>query len=179
MDSLLLTGSCSQEDKSLTFQVGDTIVYPSQGGGRINEITTREVLGETHKYLKLSFIRGDMDVFVPLNKSDEVNLRHAIKKDDIEKLFDIMLSPNMDLPIQWPPRHRFELEVLAEGEAFQLANLLGILTQRDLEKGLADTEREIMERSKNMLASEIAVVKDISFKDAAKEIKEKFSSIKH
>ncbi len=159
----------------MTFQVGDTVVYPSQGGGRIDEITTREVLGKTHKYLKLSFIRGDMDVLVPLDKSDEVNLRHAIKKDDIEKLFDTMLSPNMDLPLQWPPRHRFELEILAEGEAFQLANLLGTLTQRDLEKGLADTEREIMERSRDMLASEIAVVKGISFKEAASEIKEKFT----
>ncbi len=161
----------------MTFKVGDIIVYPSQGGGHIDEITTREVLGKTHEYLKLSFIRGDLDVLVPLGKSDEVNLRHAIKKDDVEKLFETMLSPKMELPLQWPPRHRFELEVLARGEAFELANLLGILTRRDFEKGLADTEREIMERSKDMLASEIAVVQGIALKVALANIKKKFEGL--
>ena len=33
-----------------------------------------------------------------------------------------------------------------------------MLYQRDLEKGLAATEREIMEKAKDMLSSELAVV---------------------
>ncbi len=161
----------------MTFKVGDTIVYPSQGGGRIDEITTREILGKTHEYLKLSFIRGDLDVLVPLGKSDEVNLRHTINKDEIEKLFSIILSPKMDLPAQWPPRHRLELEILSRGEAFELADLLGTLTKRDTEKGLADTEREIMERAKDMLASELAVIQAITLKEATEKINERLANI--
>lgn len=163
----------------MTFKVGDIIVYPSQGGGRIDEITTREVLGETQKYFKLSFIRGDLDVLIPVKKSNEVNLRHALKPAELDKVFKIILSPKMDLPAQWPPRHRFELEILARAESFELAGLVGTLLRRDLEKGLADTEREIMERAKDMLASELAVVQGITLKEATNQIKERIETIKN
>ena len=161
----------------MTFKVGDTVVYPSQGGGRIDEIATREVLGETRSYLKLSFIRGDMDVLIPLEKTEEVRLRHTIVKEDIDKLFNAILSPKIELPTHWPPRHRFELEVLARAETLELGELLGILAQRDAEKGLADTEREIMERSKDMLASELAVVLNVPLKEATEEINKKLTAI--
>ena len=40
------------------------------------------------------------------------------------------------------------------------------MTQRDLEKGLAATEREVLESAKGALASEVAVVKGIDLAEA-------------
>lgn len=154
----------------MTFQVGDHVVYPSQGAGRVEERTTRQVLGETHEYLKIVFVRGDMEVLVPLRRGREVGLRHTVGRDEIDKLKDAILRADLTLPNQWPPRYRAEQDILSGGSAYELAKLIGVLAQRDVEKGLAATEREVLETAKSMLASELAVVQDIGLDEAASQL---------
>lgn len=156
----------------MTFKVGDNVVYPSQGAGTIKEMTTRQVLGEEHEYLKLVFISGDMEVLVPLKKGQEVGLRHTIGKDEVEQIHDTILRADLTLPNQWPPRFRAEQDIIAAGDAYELARLVGVLALRDLEKGLAATEREILEKAKDMLISELAVVQDKSLADSKTELEQ-------
>lgn len=152
----------------MTFDVGDHVVYPTQGAGVVQERTTREVLGERHEYLKVVFVRGDLEVLVPLRKGEEVGLRHTIEVEEVGRLFDALAKGDLTLPVQWPPRYRVEQEILARGGAYEMARLIGVLARRDLEKGLAATEREMLETAKIMLASELAVVEGTDL-DAASE----------
>ena len=156
----------------MTFKVGDRVVYPSQGAGTVEEKTAREVLGETHEYLRISFIRGDMEVLVPLKKGQEVGLRHTVGEDEVERLHSEIASSDLSLPTQWPPRYRAEQDILSGGDAYELARLIGVLAERDLEKGLAATEREVMENAKTMLASEFAVVQSTTLTQASRSIEE-------
>ena len=142
----------------MTFEVGDHVVDPSQGAGVVQERTTREVLGETHEYLKVVFVKGDMEVLVPLRPGPDVGLRHTIGADEVGRLFDALAKADLNLPVQWPPRYRVEQEILGRGGAYELARLIGVLARRDLEKGLAATEREVLDSAKSMLASELAIV---------------------
>lgn len=154
----------------MTFEVGDHVVYPSQGAGVVQERTTRKVLGETHEYLKVVFIRGDMEVLVPLRKGEEVGLRHTVGADEIGRLFDAVRSADLSLPNQWPPRFRAEQDILSSGSAYDLARLIGVLAKRDVEKGLAATEREVLDTAKGMLASELAVVQGLGLTDAEQQL---------
>ncbi len=154
----------------MTFQVGDNVVYPSQGAGVVEEMTTREVLGETQKYLKIVFVRGDMEVLVPLRKGQEVGLRHTVGRDEIEQVYEALAKADLSLPTQWPPRYRAEQDILAGGSAYDLARLIGVLSKRDIEKGLAATEREVLESAKNMLSSELAVVQQLSLSEASGQL---------
>ncbi len=154
----------------MTFKVGDHVVYPSQGAGVVQERTTRVVLGESHEYLKVVFIRGDMEVLVPLKKGEEVGLRHTVEADEIDRLLEAIRSADLTLPNQWPPRFRAEQEILSTGSAYDLARLIGVLAKRDVEKGLAATEREVLENAKTMLASELAVVQDVQLEEAERQL---------
>ena len=154
----------------MTFQVGDNVVYPSQGAGVVQEIATREVLGETQQYLKIVFVRGDMEVLVPLRKGQEVGLRHTVGADEITQVFDALAKADLSLPTQWPPRYRAEQDILAGGSAYDLARLIGVLAKRDLEKGLAATEREVLEHAKSMLSSELAVVQQVTLDEAGGQL---------
>jgi CarD family transcriptional regulator len=149
------------------FNVGDRVVYPSQGAGTIAERVTREVLGRTHEYLRIVFARGDMDVLVPAERCLEVGLRHTIGGDEVERVFDTIERADLKLPAQWPPRHRAEQEIIARGSAYELARLIGVLALRDVDKGLASTERDIYEAARALLASELAVVTGASLGEAA------------
>jgi CarD family transcriptional regulator len=156
----------------MTFQIGDHVVYPSQGAGVVDEVTTRQVLGEEHEYMKIVFIRGDMEVLVPIRRGQEVGLRHTVGLDEIDQLTEAMLKADLSLPSQWPPRYRAEQEILQGGNAYELARLIGVLAQRDVDKGLAATEREVLENAKNMLSSELAVVQSIDLDEASKQLEE-------
>lgn len=156
----------------MTFEVGDHVVYPSQGAGVVQERTTRKVLGETHEYLKVVFIRGDMEVLVPLRKGEEVGLRHTVGPDEIARLFESVRAADLSLPNQWPPRFRAEQDILSSGSAYDLARLIGVLAKRDVEKGLAATEREVLDTAKGMLASELAVVQELNLEEAEQQLEE-------
>jgi CarD family transcriptional regulator len=156
----------------MTFKIGDHVVYPSQGAGVVDEMTTRQVLGEEHEYMKIVFIRGDMEVLVPLQRGQEVGLRHTVGVDEIDQLTEAMLKADLSLPSQWPPRYRAEQEILQGGNAYELARLIGVLAQRDVDKGLAATEREVLENAKSMLASELAVVQDIDLDEASRQLED-------
>ena len=156
----------------MTFQVGDNVVYPSQGAGVVEEMTTREVLGETQEYLKIVFVRGDMEVLVPLRRGEDVGLRHTVGRDEISQLFEALAKADLSLPTQWPPRYRAEQDILAAGSAYDLARLIGVLAKRDVDKGLAATEREVLENAKSMLASELAVVQQVTLAEAAHQLQD-------
>jgi CarD family transcriptional regulator len=151
------------------FKVGDSVVYPPQGAGRVQEITSREVLGETHNYLKIVFVRGDMEVLVPLKKANDVGLRHTISKKEIERIRETLLKADLSLPEQWPPRYRAEQKILTSGSAYEIAKLIGLLAKQDRDKGLALTEREVYEAAKTMLAGELAVVQKQTLEVAKSE----------
>lgn len=156
----------------MTFKVGDNVVYPSQGAGVIEEMTTRTVLGEKQDYLKIVFVRGEMEVLVPLKKGQEVGIRHTIGRNEVQQIKDTLARADLSLPSQWPPRFRAEQDIIASGNAYELAKLIGVLAQRDLDKGLAATEREVLETAKEMLASELAVVEGKSLDDAKDELEQ-------
>ncbi len=154
----------------VAFKVGDKVVYPSQGAGKIDEVTTRQVLGEEHEYLKIVFIRGDMEVLVPLKKGQEVGLRLCIGDAEVAQIMTTIERADLSLPDQWPPRYRAEQDILAQANPYELAKLIGVLAIRDLEKGLAATEREVFESAKDMLSSELAVVQELKLQEAKAQI---------
>ena len=156
----------------MTFEVGDLVVYPSQGAGVVQEKTKRTVLGQEHEYLKVVFVRGDMEVLVPTKKGPEVGLRYTVDREEIDQLEEALSKADLSLPTQWPPRYRAEQEILQSGSAYDLARLIGVLAQRDFDKGLAATEREVLENAKSMLASELAVVQAILLEEAVQQLED-------
>ena len=142
----------------MTFQVGDQVVYPSQGGGVIKETTVREIQGTKQEYLKIVFARGGLEVLVPRDRTAEAGLRHTVSAEELPRLTFELAQGELTLPAHWPPRFRAEQEILGRGDAYELARLVRVLHLRNIEKGLAGTEREVLENARSLLASELAIV---------------------
>ncbi len=149
----------------MNFQVGDTVVYPPQGAGVVEEIVERSLLGQTHQYLKVVLKRGNMDVLVPLEKAMEVGLRRTMTLEEAVRLPQ-QAGHELELPNQWPPRFRAEQDILARCDAFELSRLIGTLTRRDAERGLASTEREVLDTARELLASELAIVHETDLEES-------------
>ncbi|MCR5186242.1 MAG: hypothetical protein K6D97_03905 [Clostridia bacterium] len=52
------------------FKVGDKVVYPMHGAGKIESIEERSILDETHQYYIIK-MPGEVKVMVPIAKAEE------------------------------------------------------------------------------------------------------------
>lgn len=152
------------------FAVGDKVVYRSQGAGTIIGQVEREIGGKTGQFLEIELMKGGMRVLVPLGQGERVGLRRITEADRVPELLELLRGPDMDLPSGWTPRHRKEQNLLAEGDVFRLATLVGTLHRRDIERALSVTERRILDDARHVVATEIAMATGVGLDNANERI---------
>ncbi len=138
------------------FQVGDAVVYPAQGAGRIVEVVEREVMGSRQQYYVVQLLSDAARIMVPVGAVQEAGLRPPLAAAELERLWQA-LAEDLPLPSVWMPRYREEQRLLASGDPFKLAALVGTLYRRDQAKPLASSERRLYEDALTALASEVAL----------------------
>jgi CarD family transcriptional regulator len=139
---------------STIFKVGDSVVSPAQGAGRIVAQIERQVAGKTFPYFEIELVKGS------------TGLRRITDAKQIPDLMNELRQPDIDLPAGWTPRHRREQQILAEGDIFKIAHMVGTLYRRDIEKSLSNTEHKMLEDARSMVVTEIALSLDISLEEA-------------
>ncbi|MBB6097429.1 CarD family transcriptional regulator [Deinobacterium chartae] len=154
------------EATALKLNVGDSVVYPNHGAGKILGVSEREVMGRTQDYFEIELLQSGMQVSVPVNHADTLGLRRITPQDEIPRLLSAFTEPDLDLPAAWTPRHRREQALLQEGDVFKIARLVGTLYRRALGRSLAVTERAIFDEAKRMIATEVAVALGLDLKEA-------------
>ena len=152
------------------FQVGDTVVYPTQGAGKIIARVTKAVSGQSNEYFEIELMKGSMRVHVPVGSPERVGLRRITPATEMPLLLEKLGKPDLDLPLGWTPRHRREQLLLAEGNIFTIAQLVGTLYRRDVEKTLSATERKMMDDARQMVLTEVAMSLEINLAEAEAKI---------
>jgi CarD family transcriptional regulator len=61
--------------KALSFDVGDYVVYPKHGVGRVIELQSQEIAGTKLELYVLRFEKERMTLRVPTNKAESVGMR--------------------------------------------------------------------------------------------------------
>ncbi|HZF42819.1 MAG TPA: CarD family transcriptional regulator, partial [Sphingomonadaceae bacterium] len=61
--------------KPLNFDVGDYVVYPKHGVGKVMEVQSSEIAGMTLELYVLRFEKERMTLRVPTNKAESVGMR--------------------------------------------------------------------------------------------------------
>src|ERR1041384_2871369 len=78
--------------KALSFDVGDYVVYPQHGVGRVVELQSTEIAGCSLELYVLRFEKEKMTLRVPVNKADSVGMRKLSSdktmKDALETMKD-------------------------------------------------------------------------------------------
>ena len=103
---------------------------------------------------------------MPVGSPERVGLRRITPTSEIPELLGKLAPPDLDLPMGWTPRHRREQLLLAEGNIFTIAQLVGTLYRRDIEKTLSATERKMMDDARQMVVTEVAMSLEINLAEA-------------
>jgi CarD family transcriptional regulator len=139
------------------FKVGDSVIYPQHGAAVIEGLQDREVGGETREYLVLKLTYGDLTLMVPRDNCQEVGIREVCSSDDVDGVFDILRTGESSTQGNWSRRFKGNIERLQSGDIFQVAEVVRDLTVRDREKGLSAGEKRMLQRSRQILVSELVL----------------------
>lgn len=141
------------------FNVGDKIVYPMHGAGIIESIEEKEILGEKQNYYIVRIPYGDMKVMIPIKNVDDIGIREVIDSKDVDKVISILKNENVSQVSNWNKRYRENMSRIKSGDIFEVADVVRMLMIRDKEKGLSTGERKMLNNAKQILISELVLVK--------------------
>ena len=157
------------------FKIGDKVVYPMHGAGVIEAIEEKEVLGSTRKYYIMRLPVGDMKVMVPMDSVGDIGLRQVVDEDSLKRVFNILQDHNNTMVNSWNKRYRNNLEKIKSGDIYEIAEVVRNLVLREKEKGLSTGERKMLDNARQILVSELALIKNSKTEAVEDMIQEMFA----
>jgi len=152
----------------LVYNVGDKVVYPHHGAGTVVKKEKRDVLGQKREYLTIQILHNDMTVMVPVESADRAGLRKVIARDDVDDVVAVLQQDETKMPKNWNRRFKHNREKIKTGDIFELAEVVRNLSIRESEKGLSTGEKQMFNRAKKILASELMYARGLDESEADK-----------
>ncbi|AOH45314.1 CarD family transcriptional regulator [Propionibacterium sp. NM47_B9-13] len=161
----------------MTFNVGETVVYPNHGAAVIEDIETRTIKGEEKLYLVLRILgQNDLVVRVPASNLDLVGVRDVVDDEGLEKVFEILRKTNVEEPSNWSRRYKANLEKLHSGNVLKVAEVVRDLWRRERDRGLSAGEKRMLSKARQILVSELALAKRVEDDQAEEMLDEVLAS---
>lgn len=154
------------------FKIGDKMVYPMHGAGIIEEIQTKKILDSTRDYYIMRIPFGDMKVMIPVDNITEIGVRGIVSEQEMEAVMEELGASPTHMSDNWNKRYRENMAKLKSGDIFQVAEVVRNLMRSEKEKGLSTGERKMLMNAKQILISEIVLVRQIDVKTAEEQIAE-------
>ena len=143
------------------YEIGDHVVYPHHGAGKILKKEQKEVLGEKREYLTIKILHNDMTVMVPCENAGRAGLRRVIDDEAVQKVLAVLRDDVSQMPKNWNRRFKHNRDKIKTGDVFELAEVVRNLAIREADKGLSTGEKQMYTRAKKILASELMYALDM------------------
>ena len=140
---------------NIEFEVGDNVVYPHHGAGKVLRKEQKEVLGESREYLTIKILHNDMTVMVPTENAALAGLRRVIDEETVKKVQAVLSDECSEMPKNWNRRFKHNRDKIKTGDIYELAEVVRNLAVREAQKGLSTGEKQMYTRAKRILSSEL------------------------
>jgi CarD family transcriptional regulator len=148
------------ECEFIEFELGDNVVYPHHGAGKVLKKEEKEVFGERREYLTIKILHNDMTVMVPTENAAVAGLRRVIDEETVKKVLDVLQDDVSEMPKNWNRRFKHNRDKIKTGDIYELAEVVRNLALRESQKGLSTGEKQMFTRAKKILASELMYALD-------------------
>jgi CarD family transcriptional regulator len=141
------------------FSIGDKVVYPMHGAGIIEAIEEKEILGKKRKYYIMKMPIGEMKVMIPLENVESIGIREIISPNEVDQVIAVLGDDISKMPKNWNRRYRANMDRIKSGDIYEVAAVVRNLMLRDKEKGLSTGEKKMLTNAKQILISELVLVR--------------------
>lgn len=149
----------SEEIQVRSFTEGDLVVYPHHGAGCISGVEEKTILGEVRRYYVVYLPDTELTVSIPAD--GDTGLRACANEEGVEEALMVLGADTTEMPSNWNHRLKHNREKIKSGEISQIAEVVRNLAVYGGEHGLSTGERTMLMKARQILTSEIALVRDI------------------
>lgn len=155
----------------MPFKVGDTVVYPPHGIARIGSIETQQVGEDALECYVLHIITSGATVIVPAtNAAERAGMRCLMSTEEVEDVFSILKISQKVSQRTWNRRFREFNDKLRSGSVLKAAEVYRDLCSLQEKKQLSYGEKKMLERSEELLVSEICASQHVEKTDIKQQL---------
>jgi CarD family transcriptional regulator len=137
------------------FDVGDLVVHPHHGVGRVISSQRRRLATGERSYLEIDLVDNTLTIKIPCESATAVGLRPVVGPPEVSRIVAVLEAEPGDLSGNWAAREKRYREQLKCGDVLELAAVVRDLGRRGGEAELASREKELRQRTRQRLASEL------------------------
>ncbi len=154
----------------MQFAVGDKVVHPHHGPGRIKALERKEFLDEAKPYFVIEIPGPDLTVYVPRKKMEQLGVRRAMRRAKLTRVLETLRSRPLRLPQDYKERQEEVWEKIRTGQAILIAEAIRDLTWHKEREHLTKKDMDYLRRGRERLAAEIALVSEGDLEEADERI---------
>jgi len=157
------------------FKIGDYVVYPMHGVGKINQIQNQVILGKRKQCYILEIVSSKMKVLIPVENAKQIGIRSIIQKKEVKKVLDLLKKEGVDTEEDWKIRYQNNMNKVKSGSIYSIAEVCRDLYKRAKDKELSLMERRLYELAYSLITNELALTREITVEEAGNLISEVLS----
>ncbi|WP_046868074.1 CarD family transcriptional regulator [Microvirga massiliensis] len=165
-------GTGAKDSTTQKFAVGEAVVYPGRGVGRISSIEEQEAAGFKLEVYVISFERENAVVKIPTARAAKQGLRKVSDAEAIEEAFEILTGRARKSRQMWS-RRAVELGGrINSGDIIQVAEVIRDLHRSEGEAEASFSERGLYDSAIALLVQEVSASRHITETEAMKLIQQ-------
>ena len=156
--------------KALSFDVGDYVVYPKHGVGRVIELQSQQIAGMELELYVLRFEKERMTLRVPTNKAESVGMRKLSSNKTLSEAIETLKGKPKVKRTMWSRRAQEYEAKINSGDLVSIAEVTRDLFRADDQPEQSYSERQIFEAASSRLARELAAMEETDEPTALQKI---------
>jgi CarD family transcriptional regulator len=159
-----------KQEEIMQFSVGDKVMHPKFGAGRITGEEHRALMEELKHYYVIKLLVQDSTLYIPIRKMDELGVRPIMSRAKLAQVLNILRGAPRRLSEDFKERQERIREKLETGRSIPIAEAVRDLSWHAERKRLTKKDEDLLSRGRELLAAEMAVATDAPILDVQETI---------
>jgi CarD family transcriptional regulator len=151
----------------MLFQIGEKVIYPNQGVGIIENVSSRSFGSQYESFYLLRLMCTSLTVMVPVSHVGDLGLRKVTRNGEVGKVLCFLSNGKCRSRGDWKDRFKENSDKMRSGDLLAIAEVLKSLLVLQQSKPLSFREKKMLDRARHMLIAEIGVSRSIAEVEAA------------
>ena len=155
------------------FKLGEDIVYPAHGVGKIMRLENQEVAGAELELYVVAFEKDKMTLRVPVPKAKAVGMRRLASDETVDRSLEIVRGRARIKRTMWSRRAQEYEAKINSGDLLSIAEVVRDLFRSEAQPEQSYSERQLYEAALDRMSREIAAVTGLSETEAVQRVEQK------
>jgi CarD family transcriptional regulator len=158
--------------KKINFKIGELVVYPAHGVGRITNVEEQEIAGIKLELYIVDFEKEKLRLKVPTNRAEQKGMRHLADRTLIEQAMKVIRGRARIKRTMWSRRAQEYDAKINSGDMIAVSEVIRDLYRSERQPEQSYSERQLFEQALGRFARELAAVRKVDEDQCIKELED-------